>query len=425
MTINFVSEFSSNSHPSKKRIALIPLLATIFLVLSHFLPMVSVMKISYAEEHYFNSQIDHSNFNVMYDNKSLIFEKSYEDWTAEWWKWAYSIPINENPAYDDYGIKCNYGQDGPVWFLSGTFNHSAHRSCLVPDNVGILFPILNSECSYIDYPLKKSKEGLMMCAKSIQDQVDFLNATLDDQILLELENYRIQSPMFNFTLPANNLLNLTRGETSAAISDGNWVFLKPLAFGKHTITFEGGYSNGSKGNNGIINNNMSFGLPIGWDYETSYDLMVLPSDLYFHNKYVSYPNERSMNSSINTGDILEQNLIRIHNNFTNEYQAVENVTIMDYLKKSDGWIVLGDTPQETQSLSKVFSFDSFPKSVKFSYLVSELAQMLNHHPVIHIDWDKVTIELYTWALGNSISDFDIRSSILIDQLYELVVKDDL
>ncbi len=69
----------------------------------------------------------------------------------------------------------------------------------------------------------------MMCAKSIQDQVDFLNATLDDQILLELKNYRIQSPMFNFTLPANNLLNLTRGETSAAISDGNWVFLKPLA----------------------------------------------------------------------------------------------------------------------------------------------------------------------------------------------------
>ena len=39
----------------------------------------------------------------MYDNESQIFGKSYEDWTAEWWKWAYSIPINENPAYDDYG----------------------------------------------------------------------------------------------------------------------------------------------------------------------------------------------------------------------------------------------------------------------------------------------------------------------------------
>ena len=54
-----------------------------------------------------------------------------------------------------------------------------------------------------------------------------------------------------------------------------------------------------------------------------------------------------------------------------------------------------------------------------SHLVSELAQMLNHHPVINIDRDKVTIELYTWALNNSISGFDLRSAILLDQLYKL------
>ena len=70
-----------------------------------------------------------------------------EDWTAEWWKWAYSVLINENPAYNDYGINCNKSQIDQVWFLSGTLSHSATRSCLVPDNVGILFPILNSECS--------------------------------------------------------------------------------------------------------------------------------------------------------------------------------------------------------------------------------------------------------------------------------------
>lgn len=103
----------------------------------------------------------------------------------------------------------------------------------------------------------------------------------------------------------------------------------------------------------------------------------------------------------------------------------ENDTIIDYITKSDGWQVLGDTTGEAQTLSKVFSFGIFPKSVKFSYLVSELAQMLNHHPIIHIDWDKITIELNTWALNNSISNFDPRSAILLDQLYELVVKDAL
>ncbi len=114
-----------------------------------------------------------------------------------------------------------------------------------------------------------------------------------------------------------------------------------------------------------------------------------------------------------------------YNNSTNKYQAVENDTILDYLTRSNGWKVLGDTTRENQSLSKVFSFDSLPQSVKFSYLVSDLAQMLNHHPIIHIDWDKVTIDVNTWALNNSISNFDLRSAILLDQLYELIVNDDL
>ena len=51
--------------------------------------------------------------------------------------------------------------------------------------------------------------------------------------------------------------------------------------------------------------------------------------------------------------------------------------------------------------------------------------MLNHHPIIYIDWDKVTIEFNTWALNNSITNFDLRSAILLDQLYDFVVKDDL
>ncbi len=98
---------------------------------------------------------------------------------------------------------------------------------------------------------------------------------------------------------------------------------------------------------------------------------------------------------------------------------------MDYLSKSYGWSVFGDTPGKSQSLLKVFSFKSFPESLKFSYLVGEMAEMLYHHPVFDIDWDKVTIKLNTWALNNSISDFDLRSAVLIDQLYYHAVKGDL
>lgn len=38
----------------------------------------------------------------------------------------------------------------------------------------------------------------MMYAKSIQNHVIFMNAPLDVQPLLELDNYRIQYPLVNF-----------------------------------------------------------------------------------------------------------------------------------------------------------------------------------------------------------------------------------
>ena len=67
-----------------------------------------------------------------------------------------------------------------------------------------------------------------------------------------------------------------------------------------------------------------------------------------------------------------------------------------------GWKALGDTTGESKSLAKGFSFDIFPESVKFSYLVGVLAHRLDHHPIIHLDWDKITIELQSWALSKSI-----------------------
>ena len=121
--------------------------------------------------------------------------------------------------------------------------------------------------------------------------------------------------------------------------------------------------------------------------------MALPSHSYIHNKsFLTQAEKQEAQISV-PGEILEQNLIRVDDNSTNKYHAVENDTIIDYLTKSNEWKVLGDTTGETESLSKVFSFGSIPKSIKFSYLVSKLAQMLNHHPIIHIDWDKVTIDI--------------------------------
>ena len=54
---------------------------------------------------------------------------TYGDWTAKWWQWAYSVPRNVNPSYDDSGRYCSEGQNGPVWFLTRSHKHPVDRYC--------------------------------------------------------------------------------------------------------------------------------------------------------------------------------------------------------------------------------------------------------------------------------------------------------
>jgi hypothetical protein len=62
-----------------------------------------------------------------------------------------------------------------------------------------------------------------MCAKVFQDQVTELHASIDGQDIteIELKKYRVQSPLFYFTLPENNILDLPANTTTQAVSDGN------------------------------------------------------------------------------------------------------------------------------------------------------------------------------------------------------------
>jgi hypothetical protein len=152
------------------------------------------------------------------------------------------MPKNINPAYDNTGKNCAQRQNGPVWFLAGTYGHPVERACNSPAGKAILFPILNSECSYTEFPKLKTLSELRMCAKTIQDQVTTLIASIDGVPIPHLQEYRIQSPPFNFTLPQNNILGMPANTTTQAIADGNWVFLKPLSPGIHKIMLKKKYN---------------------------------------------------------------------------------------------------------------------------------------------------------------------------------------
>jgi len=138
-----------------------------------------------------NSELDVSN--LVYDLDSRPFNTSYADWTAKWWQWAYSIPWDKNPSYDDTGKYCSENQKPPVWFLTQAYEHPVTRTCEIPQDTALLITLMNSECSYAEFESLKTEQELRDCAKSMQDFVSGVNASLDGIKIPNLEKYRIQT----------------------------------------------------------------------------------------------------------------------------------------------------------------------------------------------------------------------------------------
>jgi hypothetical protein len=167
---------------------------------------------------------------------STPFGTPYNEWTSRWWTWLISVPLSQSPAADSTGQYCAKNQAGPVWFLAGTFQGSAVRTCEIPASKGILFPVFNVECSFAEYPNLKSDSELSQCAREAIDSVTFVQASVDG---IQIENIsRIQSSPFDITFPEENIFGVQAGSTRA-VSDGFWIFLQPLSPGNHQINFKG------------------------------------------------------------------------------------------------------------------------------------------------------------------------------------------
>ena len=211
---------------------------------------------------------------LIYDIDSRPFNVSYADWTERWWQWAYSVPWDTNPSYDDTGKYCSENQHGQVWYLTLAYEHQVTRTCDIPENTALLMTLLNSECSYAEFPFLRTEEELRECAKGMQDLVVGGNAYLNGVEIPNVKNYRIQSSVFNFTLPENNILDLPP-QTTQAVSDGNWIFLKPLPPGNYELKIKGNIKTTTNNEtNSNIGKSEVFAGPVGWNYTTTYMLSV-------------------------------------------------------------------------------------------------------------------------------------------------------
>jgi hypothetical protein len=170
----------------------------------------------------------------LYSLDSEPFNKTYAWWSGFWWKHMLEIPMQLNPIADNTGELCKYGETDEVFMLAGSFGGKVERTCTVPYGKPLLWNVISSECSFAENPGMKSEKELRLCAEGLQNNVRQADVIIDGKKINIISDYRIQSPLFNMSLPKNNVFGLEEQSTQA-VSDGAWVFLSNLDPGIHII----------------------------------------------------------------------------------------------------------------------------------------------------------------------------------------------
>ena len=186
-----------------------------------------------------------------YPANATPFGMTYGDWMAAYLQYFFSIPASINPVNDTTGADCNVAQgSGPVFFLNSTWiGTSVTRTCTIPSKA-LLISDAWWECSDVEQPPSygANPQARRMCAATALNGVGVktLKLTVDGQDLSGLlRSLRVQTPSYDFTMPAtDNILGLYGITSGSSVGDAYLVMLQPLSPGNHVIYFEGAYVSG-------------------------------------------------------------------------------------------------------------------------------------------------------------------------------------
>jgi hypothetical protein len=206
----------------------------------------------------------------------------YADLSVQWWQWAYSQPVSANALFDTTGADAGNGQPTKrnIYFLAGLLVITevgadgqliaqADRTITIPTGTRLFFPLLNTEQDNLGSPITYTVDQLRQFAKDAEDNPTELHASIDGVPVQDLTAYRVQSPVFSYSMPSfappdQNVAQFFgidfAGTVSPAVGDGYYLLLTPLPRGEHVINFGG------------TNRSGSFALDI------TYHITVVPGD---------------------------------------------------------------------------------------------------------------------------------------------------
>jgi hypothetical protein len=184
--------------------------------------------------------------------------------TGDWWNWA--VSTNPSPL-EEGGDPCGGNFVDGVFLLGGSFaSDPVTRTCTVPANTPILFPVVNTACGAAPTIPVLDENGdpvldengnptftgdpkpYNKCAKDLLDQI-VLNSTMSMFATLDgepLEIQRLESGPFTFTVPSAGseiVPNAPPGSYKSWAS-GFWVYLpQGLEPGTYTLHWGGTFTN--------------------------------------------------------------------------------------------------------------------------------------------------------------------------------------
>ena len=169
--------------------------------------------------------------------------KTYGEWAAAWWQWALAIPEAQNPIADTNGQFASIGQQGPVWFLAGTFGNSIERTITVPTGKSIFMPIHNwifgsgvFDCDPTNPGVTCDVSELRQKAAAATTSAEVVEVWIDGAPVKNVRAYRAISPEpFSITFPEGAVFGIPAGTYHPQVADGYWLMLTPFSRGQHTI----------------------------------------------------------------------------------------------------------------------------------------------------------------------------------------------
>jgi hypothetical protein len=166
---------------------------------------------------------------------------TYGEWLAKWWQYTLTIPASENPLTGGSGANCVFQRVGNVALVVANSTLGTPIHCEVPAGTMLYVEVLGAECSTLEPPpfYGGNEAELRACAQEFVPQD--IQATIDGKVVRNLSKYIVISPLYEFTVPEDNIFGVPAGTTGQSVGYGAYLMLAPLSPGKHTLHLSGTY----------------------------------------------------------------------------------------------------------------------------------------------------------------------------------------